>query len=449
MPVTIYRHELQQLIQEVRSKFERECLEKGITPPQESQQYFGYGPFIATEEPGILRWHLAEHPSVKALLSAQHAEDRSKKYARINGKDLYDRGRQLEKNPDLNETTLNNLYESVYFLYLDCADIDAFRKKFLPQQRYAPLTVSFECHYYSFKAHALKRFHLDLIFAPGGKINAVQHGFMDQKPQIVFKGSGRLYRNCLRLALEHEGEFMDMYLHMGDKDPQTAGMFLGLLITQSSSNFPISVETLLINKNLHLEAEDTLQIKRFLFLKRHHYRTFDHDYTSPQQLKIKKNLVNMIAQLAGHTYRVWSYTRSGDVVQSKFIIQQDYSATLLMSDKLYEENEQEQMCALAINDLIHQRLIVTMHPKAGIGVIGTCILEIPTRRSAVFTGVTCGIGLRGKKPALAYIALLRDDASDFTPDIFASADLAALVAGNEHLAQLQKTLGTMQPKTAY
>lgn len=437
MAVTIYRDEFFRLEKQIFEKFNQEC--EGRVPSN-SQKFYGYGPFN-TGEHMCLRCYISRSPEVEAYLNFQNdgVDGTQTGFKKINGKDLYDRARKFKNNPNQREMALDDIYEFVYFKYIGYDSIHEFRKKHFPEDQ-SPATITFRQFFYSYRNHTIKEAEVNLTFTPSG-IKASQKGFLDQRRDVVLEGEGRMTRYCLRLSMESkEDDLMDLYLHVQYKDPKVAPMMLGIFAAQSAHHFPVSVETVLVRKDLDWTPEDLLQIERFLFLKRHHYRSVDPGYGSAQELRVKRPLVNTIAFLAGKIYRVWSYTKEGDIVQVRFVVDKNYKATLHSTDKLYDENDQEQTCLLSISDAINQRLIVTMHPTEGSGMLGTSILEIPNRlRSWLFTGVTCSVGLRNAHPSISYIALLVDD-TDFKPDIIPHSKIQEYIGDDERLLAMHKEL---------
>ena len=441
MGVVIYREEFFKLEKEIFAKFEIEC--KGRIPA-DSQRKYGYGPYNDGDN-NSLRSFISKSPQVAEYLDSQSKDHRKEHtgFKKINGKDLYDRARKFRNFPTLREMILDDIYEFVYFLYLGCDSIYDFRERYFPDHDKTE-TVEFRQYYYSYRNHRVKEAELSLTFSAAG-IKAVQSGFLDQRPDVILEGIGRRTRYCLRLSMEsREDDLMDLYLHVQYKNPKLAPMLLGIFVAQSAHHFPVSVETILVRKDLALSDEDMLQIERYLHLKRHHYRTNDPGYQSFQELRVKKPTVSTIDFLAGKTYRVWSYSKELDIIQVKFRIESNYKAELHSTDKLYDRNEQVQTCLLSINDAINQRLVVTMHPREGSGIIGTSILEIPNRQKAyLFTGVTCSVGLRNEHPSISFIALTVDD-SDFKPDIIPQSEIKKYIAGNERLQDLHRELEKMR-----
>lgn len=449
MATTISRDEFFKLEAEITAKFKRECEKKNLAPPTNSQRLYGYGEYNKGSLPSI-RHFASEWPAVKTYLKGQNkgVKENETGYKRINGKDLYDRGRKFRKDPHLKEMALDDIYAFVYFLYLDCDSIEQFRKQFIPKED-SPSTVTFRQFYYSYRNHSVKEASLTVTFSPSG-IEAAQKGFLDQRKDVVLHGKGRLTRYCLRLSMESpEDDMMDLYIHTQYKNPKTDPMLLGIFVAQSAHHFPASVETILVRNDLTISDEDILQIERFLFLKRHHFRSNDPGYRTTQELRVKKPLVNTIAFLAGKRYRVWSYTKEGDIVQVRFELDKNYKATLYSTSKLFDENDQVQTCLISVSDAINQRLVVTFHPAEGSGMLGTSILEIPNRLQAnLFTGVTCSVGLRNAHPSISYIALLADD-RDFEADMVPRDQIEQFINGDERLLAMHKELEKIRSSTKF
>ena len=444
--INITQNELLLLEKEVKAKFEQECIAENIPIPNNSDQYYGYGENYKEGEHTCLRHYISRYPKVAEYLNMQNRALTSSEtgFKKVNGKDLYDRVRKIKKEAPNSEWPLSDIYEYIYFYYLDCENITEFRKRYVANYTDEEKLVSFKAYYYSFRWHKISSFDLTLIFKRNG-IEAIQKGFFDTNPDLILKGAGRLSRFTLQINLANDdGEIMDIYIHINNKKPDSADILMGLLVTQSSYQFPVSVEILLVKNSLALLDPDKYQIERYLFLKRHHLRTFDDEYQVLSDLKVKKTLIDTISFLADKTYRVWSYTPNGDIVQVKFVIEANYKTTLYSTSKLYTtSNEREQTCLLTISRAINERLIVNMHPKDGTGLIGTSILNIPSvQRANLFTGVTCGVGLRGEHPTLAYVALLNDD-SDFAPDILSPKQILELTKKNSKLAELKRELDNL------
>lgn len=423
MKVSLTQPEFKTLLQEVRKQYESRLAENQKAIPLKDDAYYGYHDFRNSGE--SLGHDIEHYPAVSDYLTnrknevRKHTSKKTRKSSnsQVNGKDLYDRFRKLEYGNAAWPMVFQGIYEKIYFLYIGCDDVSDFRKRY--EQQFDAHSIKFTAYYYSFLQFSVQEFEVELEFPDDNTVKARARGFHDGKnKEKWFSGSGEKVQDCWHITLKNnELGFMDLAIHVREKDMRDPGdFFLGMLFTQNSaSRHPVAAAALLVNRVLALDEDEILKIKRFLFLKRDHVRVKDKEYDSLDKLEVAKILSNKIALMAGHTYRIWSYTaRDGHIIQSKFCIEKDYRAFLYVPH--YNENERKQTCLLAINKEINERLIVSAHPKVGVGNIAFAILEIPYRIEEVFRGSYSTIGRRGGHSTANQIVLLADDTIDFEPE---------------------------------
>ena len=403
MKVQLTPSEFKILLQAIRSNYEKKLKEANKAIPGQEDAYYGFHDFKNT--PDTLAHSIENHPKVKSFLVSR----------RVNGRDLYDRMRKFEYAPKENPVTeLRTIYKKVYFLYLGLEDVDAFRQTYIAQ--IDENSIRLKGYYYSVLKFQVEE--LDLILESAGTvIKAREKGFHDDKYKDKWlTGDGELINGCLYLMLKNpEIGFMSMAVHVRDKDWQTAPFLLGMLMTQTSvAKHPVSAVVFLTNTNHPFGEEDILKIKRFLLLKRSHVRIKDRPYETLDQLEVKRIKSNKISRMAGHSFRIWSYTRRWKIIQTHFSIQDDYRAFLTTS--IHGDNERRQTCLLHVSNVLNERLIVSAHPEEGVGNLAYAILEIPNQLVQPFRGVYSTVGMRGQHSTANQIAILIDD-SEFEPEV--------------------------------
>jgi|GEM_PF-5805304 len=438
MKVELEQSEFAFLLREVRRRYEASLKESNQKIPDKETAYYGWKEFRGNKN--TLGYCVENHPDVATFLCEYFGEKPVPKNI-VNGKNLYDRFSNAAYGDVKWPMVFQGIYEKVYFLYIGCEDVTAFRK--LHKEQVDEYALKFTAYYYSFLKFEVKAFDVEFEFENESKVKARLRGFHDNEPEIWMKGTGEKDPSSIFITLqEPKLGFASLAIHSREKDLAKPDNFLlGMLLAQNSiTRYPVTTPVLLIHRDHEHPNESELKIRRYLMLKRDHIRI--KDYEEYQQgldaLKVRKVSANKIAHMAGWTFRIWSYTRRGHIIQTKFRIEEDYRAYLYVT--IYGGIEHEQTCLLSINTEINERLIVSAHPKLGTGYLSFAILEIPNQNDEIFRGAYSTVGVRGKHSTANQIVLVKDESNFEAKSIETQKELDEIIARNSHLEELRKKL---------
>lgn len=188
----------------------------------------------------------------------------------------------------------------------------------------------------------------------------------------------------------------------------------------SNLGFPFSLELFLIkvekedrtktSEEVLSKIEGLSNIDYYLQAQRRNFRIPPRVIQDLNDIKARGVKAGRMQSVKGQ-YRIWSLGYSGDLIQSKFIINDNFTAklTTIANRDLYRL----QHCVFSIS-LIGEKLCVSSHPKFGVSVINYAIFDIDEdERNQIKTGVYCGIGVNGESPFVAESLIIFRDESSF------------------------------------
>ena len=158
-------------------------------------------------------------------------------------------------------------------------------------------------------------------------------------------------------------------------------------------------------------------IKRYLILKHNRIRVKANPGDDLlASLRVKGNPVNFIEQMIG-VYRVLNFNSQGNLVISKFIINEDYTSSFEVAT--FGPSENIQVCLMEISSVVRRRLCITTYPKIGANIIAYVMVNIFRNQSAELTeGTFSSVGGNGAtNPFAGPIVLQRVQSDSFKPEV--------------------------------
>lgn len=293
--------------------------------------------------------------------------------------------------------------------------------------------------FYSFYKHKILSFSLWIDFSendPEKEMYVEEQGFhTDPYDKIAFKGNARRKNNYLFMDLTAKREdYIDelkFIAYVGNIP--SPNLMLALFLGTSSYGYPTSGDTVLMKKELLTTADESI-IRKYLMLKRSRIRVKNENYTDAAALRVKKQPVSLVEDMVG-SYWVWNFNSKGDIIQSKFVIEDDYTSRFYAID--YGPNERTQVCLLSISNVISRRLCMSVHPNEGTGIISYVILSVDIDKKGITTGSFCAVGRSIEGPVNGKIVLLKASPSDdIIPICIDRNDIDNTIASDQRFAEL-------------
>lgn len=429
------RNHMLYLINKIRDGFEANLQNKF---PKKGNQYYGYGEFDP-KEPSI-RDFMEKNEQIAAYIKGINKGKASHEmgYRAINGKKLYE-FEQDAKRLRTYEFELDEFYSAIY---LYAAGFESANQLVAQYEIERPSTI-YDGYYFSFKDYTIKEFVLSIDFSSEPYL-ATEWGLHDDKSNPLYVGTASLKGQHLYIDLEREKgtDKLKFIAHTGKIHPKerkvTPCVFLGISVHAGNI---IHVEAVLIQRDADETKEMTpghiMTIKKYLMLKRNNYRLKYFGYSNLEELKVKAIPVDRIDHMIG-IHRVWSMSNNGDIIQSKFVIEENYTSFLYSN--LYNNNEAKQVCLLNISQAINRRLCISTHPDQGTGIITYCILDIPPKEYTYIQGVFCHVGLENLPSRAGYIIMMKETSDNFEPMTITREEFNNIANGDKKLIKMRGKL---------
>lgn len=428
------RNQMLFLINKIKDGFE--ATHKGNIP-KKSNQYYGYGKYDS-QKPSI-RGFMEQMPSIKSHLDSLNKEKKPNQtgFKSINGKRLYEAEQNAKKLRQF-EFELDDFYAAIY---LYAAGFSSEEDMVEGYKKEIPSTI-YDGYYFSYKDYIIKEFVLSIDFSSEPFL-ATEWGLHDDKSNPRYIGTATLVGQHLYIDLQRKDgtDKLKLIAHVGKVHPSerrvTPCVFLGISVHAGNI---IHAEAVLIQRDLKDSKEMTTdrqnKLNQYLMLKRNNHRLSYYGYSSLKELTVRNVPVSRIEHMVG-ALRAWSMDSKGNIVQSKFVIEENYRSFLFSA--LYHENEAKQVCLLNISQAINRRLCISTHPDQGTGTITYCILDIPPKRYKFIRGVYCHVGLENLPSRAGYVILTKED-EEFEPQVIERNEFDKYVQGNGKLIEMRKKL---------
>jgi len=239
---------------------------------------------------------------------------------------------------------------------------------------------NYTAYYYSYRYHRIKDFSLT-IEDNGTELTLTQQGFHDSKAYEKFTGKAEKGEEIYAILADDQKRQMFIAIHAANL--LESGKPLLCNMTATSSALPYSIMSLevILAKEEQLSEKDKTQIRRYLYLHRYNFRTKPQSI-KPKVLEVKGGQsVDMFENILVGLFKVWRYSKKGDILQSFIYINQNYRG--ICYNKIYKNEEyDEQTCVIQptkITDkIIDNRVIhITTHPKTKSGLLTSIFIQLP------------------------------------------------------------------------
>lgn len=325
-------------------------------------------------------------------------------------------------------------YANALYIYLGFEGREDFLKRYTEE-------IHYKGYYYSALNMCVQEFNLAISkqsyfentsFISDAKVS----GFHNASPPITLMLAEPAERigKSIGLKFNFQDYFLTLQLHFGGEpiDSSTIANFeclFGAISGNTVLGFLCSVEVLFLKEKSKNELNDIdlkkyeedkekkiKEISRYLYIRRNNFSTDVADgkvLYNLRELKINTIKIKDVSLLAAKTFRIFNFDLDGGIVQSKFIIYDNYSAEIFVPGIM--ENDESMKCFLSVNNMSDMRLLVYAYRERNI-LYSTTVFEVPERldgSKTIMNGAFCVFG-RGYPP-VGDIFVMCLDATDFKP----------------------------------
>ncbi len=405
-----------------------------------------------------LRKCILRDSKVQEYLNQQKLIDQSTdscKYKAFKGRYLRDRWNEVNKNNKPRVKFTAKPYDKIFFVFLGCEDIDAFKKIHcsnlakseetattppLPKSkndvRLTSNTIEYRGYYYHFRENKVRELEFKIDFSIAERKNVIAKEVIEnirEDREDEYTGTAKLVPEkeyiCIDLDSNENykfqllGYFKDNFKNEYNIIPLT---FNGV---GDDGDF-VSGEIILLKKNGKTPTEKSIKhIKRYLYLKSKQIRLPHKPTGNPQELVFRKDPDNMLRVYIG-SYRVWNLNPKGKVFQSFMRITEFLDVDM---EVWVNNNKSKRKGKLELHKL---KMFVKYYTINSRRILGTAILT-PTSPSDVLKGVYATIGNDIEPPVAGKLALLReDDNSEVEAKILSKEELNLLFEKNNKYKKL-------------
>lgn len=441
--ITISRQIFSTLHEEILKKCE--AIEPKILGNRnKTTQLYGFGKYKETSTVHSIIDIIQEDSNVQAYLKTLNIDKN------LSGKHLY-RAHLEFSNPLCDSIKFRGVYEYVYFKFLGCDDLVSFIKLYIDREISPNLVVNYHCYRYSFKGHCVKSFNLSIDYntAPFQGIVYNFHTKHSNKNDKVYSGNIEEKNRFLFAQLVAEdGNELNLIGILGTTNVISMDIIFGTIQVVTSTGFPTSAEVIITKLNKYKQKLITpieeQNIFFYLMMKRNIYRVPQRVINSVDEIQASFHKLSEVKHLVG-VYRIWSLKRDWSVVQSKFIIKEDFQA-FLETPLAQNENQQKLVCVLRISDVNVMKLCVSAHEYYGTRIVDFAIIDFPSKTNPMYTkGVQCGVGIgRENQVQLSttnHIVLMKEhNNTDFKACIYSSKDIKKIISISPNFNTLYNNL---------
>lgn len=434
----------------ILEQYHRDCASEKVTVPKTKAQIYGYGDHEEYSY-SIVKF-MYQHPAIAEYLATANAgkKPREKDYQVINGKNLYNKLRDAEKNIT-NDITLTIPYSPVYFMYIGCQDFEEFKQKY-------DLTDVFEVYegfYFSQRDNQVKSFDLKITYTDFDCQAELTRFHEGNRPE-PFEGIGLLKSKNLFLNLTNEEDVeLKLIIPLEGKKISLQTYMLGVLTTISSDDFPLSVRVLFAKKTSiqdQIPVENQSLIRRYITLHRQNLRAPNERILDLSNLAIRGEFIADLAMMIGK-YWIWQYL-GDDILQIRMIIEDDF--TVRITNPLYEGSLADQVGIINISKIFDPSLCISTFPErrqVQQQIISFFMIELPQRRDhgQYFKGVFCTVEQQKDEPFGGPLSIYKerpdDDFSDVKPQIIDKNDISDYLDEFVELLPVKTKLDILSNKT--
>lgn len=356
--------------------------------------------------------------SIAEYLSNQNQgiESNHKEYVRLHGKTLYRKIRQAIKEP-FTVIKLSEPYSKVYFWYAGFRDQEDFLNQIATEEKATP----YRGYYFSQMDREVKSFSCSFLEKDDGYEVEVA-GFHESDRFDPFRGSGRRKNSNLFVDLEASrgDNFMQLVLHLQEEKKQLRDYLLGILLTVTTKDFPLSVRIILAkieHPGAELDKAEELKIVRYLNLHRLSLRAPTDRIKKLDDLSIRGQNVDDLKNIRGEYCLLGYY--GNDLVLANMQIDEAFAVSL--TNPFYEVGSyREQYGVISISKEFRHFTCLTFYSrgdKAYLQPIGTLIFEFPDDSSfKLLEGIHSAVGNSRVGPFGGAVALYRQPLGDKLPE---------------------------------
>jgi hypothetical protein len=257
--------------------------------------------------------------------------------------------------------TIKEIYGNTFFIFLGYGAVNEFREK-------EYITRAYTGYYFSLNKSKICTFDFTLIATPaisgqkyGLGIQANLKEFHDSDPENLLYGEIRPFKDWWTIILCNNYHFLNIAFYAAHVDKNLGGLLktdllYGVLTGTSSKQNLLNLECVLL-ANDKSDDKTILSIHRYLNLRRNHFQMGinEEDLASVEKIHVDGVSIQKIQHFANKTYRIITSVAEGMLVQSRFIIRNDYSSTISIPQV---ENGKPLRCTLLLNNVNEGQLLV-------------------------------------------------------------------------------------------
>lgn len=396
--------------QRIKAVFENECEEKGLSfDPSVKYQYYGYDSYNE-DEPSILK-SMKEHPDTQSIAGL----------ASLKGRYILDRLKS-DKFKTEGVVPFKSTNLKIYLAYI--GESDKYEEYTKPDEEQIT-EHKFKGYFYYYSRNKVEEFSFSLFQNDSKEfVSAREEGFHKSTHQVFECQTNSVIRvdDILYVNMKNDrGHQMNLVIKVFGYEIESWNYLSCTLSAVTSSNLiPIGVRCMLVkiendNSNSNTTKEKILQ--QYLMLKRNAIRSYVHPI-SLEDLKDRGARIDRIRSMIG-TWRIWRFGDEGDkVLQSKLVINSDYSARVFVPDIL-DENHAQQVVVFSISQA-GEKLCYSSHPARGRQVLSYGIIKLPTRnnKTTILKGAYTNLwnDRDNHTPPFGGLMMLLKDNNDFRPE---------------------------------
>jgi len=334
-------------------------------------------------------------------------------------------------NPFL-DLPLDDFYTDVFFIFLGYNDVLTYREAMYK-------TAAFTGFYYCKKQSTICLFDVLFTFTPEPADRFFSSGvrleisnFHDADPEGVLQGTLTPFKECWTSRVVNKDYFLDISFHTSDgakkKDRlQEVKLLFGMVSGSTSKHHLFCAECVVARNDYTAVAKQ--DIARYLQLRRNRFEVNIQaaNLLSTTGLQADGTALGKIEHLAGKSYRIISLTPSGQLIQSKFRIEDDYSSTIVIP--IGKKNTRPMNCRLVLDNTSENRLIVLAYREDD-GLLHTAnVFEFTAytgKKQVVINGAFCAMDAKFTEKPIGNRFVMTEDDSAFSPQAFSAADAKLL-----------------------
>ena len=278
--------------------------------------------------------------------------------------------------------------------------------------------------------------------------------FLD-KPEMYFYGIAKIQSKnhfmSIYLSDEDNGEFIRIHSFTKLKNQKYIPIVaygrneISSVTFNHSILLPFNLDKNDMTPKFEAGEKDQLLLRRYLRTPGKSYR-YEHIKGEPFSLRTRNMDYNpMLEDFANKTFRVWSQTYKGDIIQSKFTLADDLACILDYPMTKGKEKIESRVGAFTISNANNEgkKLCLTFYQEKGVQTINFSIIDIGLTGQQHIYGVYCSLGGKSIHTSnerftglrAGYMVIVEDD-TDFEPEIMKLVENEEGIIDNPYMAEL-------------